>query len=98
MVTRRFQAIFRPQMAEQVFMELAQGGLVSALVAEEVQGSGTRTIGMSSEVELLPKVSISGVVENDADLDRVVQCLRSHASTGRSGDGKVFVFPVLSEI
>ncbi|TVR45312.1 MAG: hypothetical protein EA402_04720 [Planctomycetota bacterium] len=92
-----FLAIVRAQLAEQVFLDLAAQGQVEALVAEEVQGSGTRTTGIGSEVELLPKVAISGIVES-ADLDQMVQALRTHACTGRSGDGKIFCFPVISDL
>ena len=99
-MTLHFQAIIRPQMAEQVFLELAEGAFVRSLVAEEVQGSGTRSVrslGSTTEAELLPKVAIGGFIK-DEDLERVVSCLRGHASTGRSGDGKIFVSRVLSEL
>lgn len=95
-MTLCFQAIIRPQMAEQVFLDLVQTNVVQALIAEECQGSGTRSTGTRTEVELLPKVIIYGMVEDD-DLQQVIDCVRAHASTGRSGDGKIFIYPISSE-
>lgn len=92
----RFEAIIRPQKAEQLCIELSASGLVDVLQAIECQGSGTRSPMAGSEADLLPKVAVAGIVEVE-DLEAVLEMVRHHASTGRRGDGKIFVSPVLTE-
>jgi nitrogen regulatory protein PII len=48
-------------------------------------------------VEFLPKVKIEIVIADDA-LDQVVQAIITAASTGRIGDGKIFISPVADAI
>ena len=44
-------------------------------------------------VDLLPKIQIEIAVK-DADVERVVEAIISSASSGKIGDGKIFVHPV----
>lgn len=92
----RFEAIIRPQKAEQLCIELCASDLVTALQATECQGSGTRSPTAGSEADLLPKVAVSGIIEEE-DKEAILEIIRHHASTGRRGDGKIFVSQVLSE-
>ena len=48
-------------------------------------------------VDMLPKIEIELVV-SDARAETVVETIRKAANTGRIGDGKVFVSPVLEAI
>jgi nitrogen regulatory protein PII len=44
-------------------------------------------------VDFIPKVKIEMVVDADT-VDRVTDCIRETARTGKIGDGKIFVLPV----
>lgn len=92
----RFEAIVRPQKAEQLCIALSDTDMVRALQAIECQGSGTRSPTAGSEADLLPKVALTGIIEDD-DAEAVLEILRHHASTGRRGDGKIFLSRVVSE-
>jgi nitrogen regulatory protein PII len=46
---------------------------------------------------MLPKIEIEVVVP-DARAETVVEAIRKAANTGRIGDGKIFVSPVLDAI
>ena len=45
-------------------------------------------------VEFTPKVKIE-IVCPDEDLNKIVECIRLNAHTGRIGDGKIFVTKVI---
>jgi nitrogen regulatory protein P-II 1 len=49
--------------------------------------------GAEYQVDLVPKVQIELAVEDD-EVDRVIETILKHASTGKIGDGKVFVLPL----
>ena len=94
-----FQAIVRPQVAERVFLELAASGFVESLYAQEIQGSGSRSQGhtiKTADFGLLPKVQICGMVRRE-HYEQVIAAIRSTASMGRSGDGKIYVSSVMQE-
>ena len=93
---QRFLAVIRPHAAEQICMDLLAAHCVTDLEAVECQGSGTRALGVIGDGDLLPKVSLSGIIDPD-DLDTLITVIRSHAATGRSGDGKIFIYPIHAE-
>ena len=72
---------------------------VQGLTVSDVQGFGRQRghtevyRGAEYTVDFLPKVRIEILVD-DGDVDRVVQQLLTTASTGKIGDGKVWVVPV----
>ncbi len=43
--------------------------------------------------EFTPKIKIE-IVCRDEEAQQIVDCIRTHAHTGRKGDGKIFVNPV----
>jgi nitrogen regulatory protein P-II 1 len=69
----------------------AQGITVSEVRGFGRQGGHTETYrGAEYNIEFVPKVRIELVVD-DSVVDRVVEAIRSAASTGKIGDGKIWV-------
>lgn len=95
---KKVEAIVKPFKLEEVKEALAGVG-VQGMTITEVKGFGQQKghkelyRGAEYVVEFLPKVKIEIVVSEDA-LDAVVQAIVKAASTGRIGDGKIFVSPV----
>jgi nitrogen regulatory protein P-II 1 len=77
-----------------------EGVGVAGLTVSEVQGFGRQKghtevyRGAEYTVDFLPKLRIEVVVE-DFDADAVVDAIIAAARTGKIGDGKVWVVPVL---
>ncbi len=95
---KKIEAIIKPFKIDEVKEALHEAGL-QGLTVTEVKGFGHQKghtelyRGAEYVVDFLPKVKIELVLEDDA-VDRAVQAIRDAASTGRIGDGKIFVFPV----
>ena len=69
----------------------AQGITVSEVRGFGRQGGHTETYrGAEYNIEFVPKVRIELVVD-DSVLDRALEAIRSAASTGKIGDGKIWV-------
>jgi len=92
---RKIEAIIKPFKLEEVKEALAAIG-VQGLTVTEVKGFGRQKghkelyRGAEYVVEFLPKVKLEIVVSDDRQKD-VVDAIVNAASTGRIGDGKVFV-------
>ncbi|MFT7642754.1 MAG: nitrogen regulatory protein PII [Pirellulaceae bacterium] len=93
-------AIVKPFLVEKVLEALKLAPL-EALNVREVKGYGRQKSYLDqygdSEYSLafLPKVEISLWVD-DARVEEIVRSINSVATTGRMGDGKIFVVPVES--
>ncbi len=72
---------------------------IAGLTVSEVRGFGrqgghTETYrGAEYQIDFVPKVSLTVVVD-DAQADQVVETITSAATTGKIGDGKIWVTPV----
>jgi nitrogen regulatory protein P-II 2 len=92
------KAIVKPHMLNDVRTALTDLG-VQGLTVSEVKGFGRQKghteiyRGAEYEVSFVPKVKIETVV-GDGLADAVVEAIRASASTGRIGDGKIFVLDV----
>jgi nitrogen regulatory protein PII len=92
------EAIIKPFKLDEVREALSEQG-VQGLTVTEVKGFGRQKghkelyRGAEYVVDLLPKLKLEIVVE-DARVDAVVDAIAGAASTGRIGDGKIFVRPV----
>jgi nitrogen regulatory protein PII len=90
-------AVVKPYLAEQVVEALRRAPL-EALAVREVKGYGRQKNYLEAYGEseyalaFLPKVEIEAWVD-DARVSEVVDRITQVASTGRMGDGKVFVLP-----
>ena len=99
---KKVEAIIRPEKLEHVKDALEQEGFISMTITEvkgrgEQKGITLQFRGRTMEVELLPKVKIEIVVEEER-VDAVIDTIISSARTGKVGDGKIFVTPVENAI
>lgn len=91
-------AIIKPFKLDEVREALSEIG-VQGMTVVEVKGFGRQKghtelyRGAEYFVEFLPKMKIETVVDDDL-LDQVIETIRTAASTGKIGDGKIFVVPV----
>ena len=92
------EAIIKPFKLDDVRDALQQVG-VRGLTAPEVKGYGRQKghtelyRGAEYVVDLLPKIQIE-IAVRDADVEKVVDAVISSASSGKIGDGKIFVLSV----
>lgn len=95
---KKIEAIIREERFEAVKKALEENSYFG-LTVSEVSGRGhQRGIplqGRAGEyrVDLLPKLKVE-VVVLDEDVIRAVDAIATHARTGETGDGKIFVLPV----
>ena len=89
-------AIIKPFKLDEVREALSAIG-VQGITVTEVKGFGRQKghtelyRGAEYVVEFLPKVKIEAAVKSE-QLDQVIEAIEKSASTGKIGDGKVFVF------
>ncbi len=92
-------AIIKPFKLEEAKEALSELG-IQGMTVTEVKGFGRQKghteiyRGSEYTVDFLPKAKIEVVVADDI-VDRVVAAVVRAAKTGKIGDGKVFVVPVL---
>jgi nitrogen regulatory protein P-II 2 len=91
-------AIIKPFKLDEVREALAAVG-VQGITVTEVKGFGRQKghtelyRGAEYVVDFLPKVKVEAAV-GDGIVDLVVEALEKSASTGKIGDGKIFVFDI----
>jgi len=94
----KIEAIIQPGVFEAVKDALTEQG-ISGMTISEVRGHGrqkghTETYrGREYSVDLLPKVKIEMVLD-DAQVSAAVDAILKTASTGKIGDGKIFLSKV----
>ena len=93
---KRITAIIKPFKLDEVREALADVG-VTGLTVTEVKGFGRQKghtelyRGAEYVVDFLPKVKIEVAIKSEM-LDQVIEAIEKSASTGKIGDGKVFVY------
>ncbi len=91
-------AIIKPFKLDEVREALAAVG-VQGITVTEVKGFGRQKghtelyRGAEYVVDFLPKVKVEAAIRDD-HLDQVIETIEKAASTGKIGDGKIFVFDV----
>lgn len=95
---KKVEAIIRPEKLDKVREALQDIGCPGMTVTE-IRGHGQQK-GIELEwrvgtyrVELLPKIKIE-VVAHENDIKKITETILSNASTGKVGDGKIFITPV----
>jgi nitrogen regulatory protein P-II 2 len=89
-------AIIKPFKLDEVREALAAVG-VQGITVTEVKGFGRQKghtelyRGAEYVVDFLPKVKVEAAIRDDL-LDQAIEAIEKSASTGKIGDGKVFVF------
>jgi nitrogen regulatory protein PII len=92
---RLIEAIIKPFKVDNVRSALAEAG-VEGLTVTEVKGYGRQKghteiyRGAEYQVDLLPKIKIEVIVDDD-HVAAVVEAIAQAANTGKIGDGKIFV-------
>ena len=98
----KIEAIIKPFKLDEVKEALNAIG-IQGLTVSEVKGFGRQKghtelyRGAEYVVDFLPKVKLEVVVPDD-QLEAVTAAIQSAAKTGRIGDGKLFVQPVLDAV
>jgi nitrogen regulatory protein P-II 2 len=91
-------AIIKPFKLDEVREALAACG-VQGITVTEVKGFGRQKghtelyRGAEYVVDFLPKIKLEAAVRDDA-VDQVIEAIEKSASTGKIGDGKIFVFDI----
>ena len=95
-------AVIKPHKWEEVRAALGSVG-VTGMTVSEVSGYGRQKghteiyRGAEYDVSLQPKVQLEIIVE-EGDVEPIVDAIQKAASTGRIGDGKVWVTPIESVV
>ncbi len=95
-------AVIKPFKLEEVKEALAAVG-VEGMTVTEVKGFGRQKghteiyRGSEYTVDFLPKVKLEIVVADDL-VSRATEAITRAAKTGKIGDGKIFVVPVLEAV
>jgi nitrogen regulatory protein P-II 1 len=95
---RKIEAIIKPFKLDEV-KEALHGIGIQGMTVTEVKGFGRQKghtelyRGAEYVVDFLPKLKIE-IAVSDEMADKAVQVIVESASTGRIGDGKIFVVPV----
>jgi nitrogen regulatory protein P-II 2 len=91
-------AIIKPFKLDEVREALSAIG-VQGITVTEVKGFGRQKghtelyRGAEYVVDFLPKVKIEAAIKDEL-LDQVIEAIEKSATTGKIGDGKIFVFDV----
>jgi nitrogen regulatory protein P-II 1 len=95
---KKIEAIIRSEKLENLREALDAKGF-SSMTLTEVRGRGAQK-GITLEwrvgeyrVEFIPKVKVE-IVAGDEKVDQIVDIIQSVCSTGKVGDGKIFISPV----
>lgn len=95
---KKLECIIRPFKLEEVKEALSSVG-VRGMTVSEVRGFGRSRghtelyRGSEYTIEFVPKLKIEIVVAEE-NVDKVVDAVQQAGSTGKIGDGKIFVQPV----
>ena len=98
----KLECIIRPFKLEEVKEALSNVG-VRGMTVSEVRGFGRSRghtelyRGSEYTIEFVPKLKIEIVVAEE-NVDKVVEAVQQAASTGKIGDGKIFVIPITETI
>ena len=99
---KKIEAIIKPFKLDEV-REALTGLGIQGLTVSEVKGFGRQKgqteiyRGAEYAVNFLPKVKIEVAVTDDL-VDQIVEAVQRSASTGRIGDGKVFVLDMAAAV
>ena len=93
---KKIEAIIKPFKLDEVKESLNDIG-IQGITVSEVKGFGRQKghtelyRGAEYVVDFLPKVKVEAAVKDEL-LEQVIEAIEKAASTGKIGDGKIFVF------
>lgn len=95
---KKISAVVRPEKLEPLKDALFEAK-VTGMTISQVQGCGNQHgwkeyyRGAEVLINMVPKVKFEIIVHEER-LDEIIEVIHKAASTGETGDGKIFVFPV----
>ena len=95
---KKLECIIRPFKLEEVKEALTNVG-IRGMTVSEVRGFGRSRghtelyRGSEYTIEFVPKLKLEIVVAEE-NLDQAIEAVQQSASTGKIGDGKIFVLPI----
>ncbi len=99
---QKVEAVIKPFKLDEV-KEALDGIGIQGITVSEVKGFGRQKghtelyRGAEYVVDFLPKIKIEVVVADNL-VDKVTGAIQASANTGRIGDGKIFILPVLEAV
>jgi nitrogen regulatory protein P-II 1 len=99
---QKVEAIIKPFKLDEV-KEALNGIGVQGITVSEVKGFGRQKghtelyRGAEYVVDFLPKIKLEVVAPDDL-IPKIVSAIQTAANTGRIGDGKIFVLPVIEAV
>ncbi len=99
---QKVEAVIKPFKLDEV-KEALDGIGIQGITISEVKGFGRQKghtelyRGAEYVVDFLPKIKIEVVVPDNL-VDKVTAAIQGSANTGRIGDGKIFILPVLEAV
>jgi len=95
---KKIEAIIKPFKLDDVKDALTEAGITGMTVSDvkgygRQQGHSELYRGAEYVVDFLPKVKIDLIVEQ-SQVDEIIKLISKSATTGKIGDGKIFVSPV----
>jgi nitrogen regulatory protein P-II 1 len=99
---QKVEAIIKPFKLDEV-KDALNGIGIQGITVSEVKGFGRQKghtelyRGAEYVVDFLPKIKVEVVVPDDL-VGKVVEAIQTAANTGRIGDGKIFVIPVVEAV
>lgn len=99
---KKIEAYIRPFKLDDVKDALTKIG-IRGMSVSEIKGFGRQRghkemyRGSEYTVDFLPKVKLEIILRDD-DLEDAIDAIMDHASTGKLGDGKIFVYDVADAI
>ena len=95
---KKLEAIIKPFKLDEVKEALHEVG-IQGITITEAKGFGRQKghtelyRGAEYVVDFLPKVKIEVIIEDDL-VEKSVEAIKNAATTGRIGDGKIFISPI----
>jgi nitrogen regulatory protein P-II 1 len=99
---KRIEAIIRNNKVSDVSAVLDKAGCCGLMISE-IEGHGKQkgveeqVRGKTYKVDLMTKARVEVIVK-DEEVEDIVNAIREAALTGKMGDGKIFIYPVLDAI
>ena len=99
---RKVEAIIKPFKLDEVKDALHEIG-IHGMTVTEVKGFGRQKghtelyRGAEYVVDFLPKIKVEVVIADNL-VDKLTEAIQKAAATGRIGDGKIFVSPIVEAI
>ena len=99
---QKVEAIIKPFKLDEVKEALNAIG-IQGITVSEVKGFGRQKghtelyRGAEYVVDFLPKIKVEVIIPDDM-LDKVIDSVQGAANTGRIGDGKIFIIPIVDAV